>query len=162
MATENKTEKLKFNREGLQEWLGSGLIALGNDILNDEEKYTRNELILLYLVSQRNNALSIQRAIEDKQKRGIKLSKGTWQKLQKFMDQNRFSPLLGGGWKSESEAVGYLLDVGLKCGKNFLDKLLDSEHFSSVTATMKEETFADEKSKRKAVEKAFKEESKNG
>jgi hypothetical protein len=143
--------KLKFNNKELSEWLGSGLVVLGTDMLNDEEKYTRNELILLYLVSQRNNALSIQKAIEDKQKHGIKLSKETLQKLQKFMNQNRFSPLIGYGWKSEERAIEFLVDMGLKTGKPFLDKLLDSEYFQSMTSTMKEETFADEKNKRKAV-----------
>ena len=55
---------LEFKNKGLPEWLGSGLVAMGNDILNNE-KISRADIIIMYLISQRNNALLIQRIFEE-------------------------------------------------------------------------------------------------
>ena len=149
---EKKTEKLRVSNE-LRAFLGSGLVQYGEDVLNSE--VSRHDIIVQLLISQKNNVLGIQKMQEDKQKQGIKLNEKTIAKFKRFMSRNRFSPLLGGGWKSEEEVINYLLDVGLKLGKNFLDKLSSSDNFSSVTSTMKNEVFEDEKNRRKAVAEAL-------
>jgi len=145
---------LEFQNKDLPAWLGSGLVAMGNDILNNE-KITKADVIIMYLVSQRDNALLIQRILEDKKKRGIKFTEESLQKIQKFMNQNRFSPLLGCGWKEESEVIVYLLDVGLKLGKPFLDKIC--ENYQSVTSTMPSLQFDNPEERNKKIEKELNE-----
>lgn len=145
-------KKLKLTKEQ-KEFLTDSLIAYGTDLLNDEESFDRNALVVMFLISQRNNAISFQHALEDKQKHGIKLNEETLSKLQEFMGKNRFSPLLGCGWKEESEVIGYLADFGLKFGKTFMDRLI--EGYVEVTSSMPPEQFDNQKERKEKINKEF-------
>lgn len=147
-------KKLKLTKE-LEGFLTEPLIAYGTDLLNDEDNFDRNALVVMYLVCQRNNALSIQRALEDKKKHGIRLDEETLTKLKRFMDKNRFSPLLGCGWKSEEEVIGYLADFGLKFGKVFMDRIM--EGYVEVTSSMPPEDFDNKKKRSEKISKELEE-----
>jgi hypothetical protein len=148
--------KLKLTKEE-ENSLTQPLIALGTDLLNNED-VSKEDVIKLYLYSQQNLRLIMDRIERSRDNKSVSLQPETLKKLHKFMDTSRKHPLAGGArFKSEDEALSFLLDLGLKFGFKFLESMLNNDNFQSVTGSMKPEKFDDSEERKKQVSKEFEE-----
>lgn len=149
-------DKLKLTPEE-ENSLTQPLIAMGTDLLNNEN-VSREDIIKLYLYSQQNCKMLMARLEGRKDKKKILLNPDTLTKLKRFMNASRVHPLAGGQrFKSEDDAISFLLSVALKLGVNFLESMLNDDNFKSVTSSMEPETFDDKAKRNEKIEKEFEE-----
>ncbi len=158
MMEPNKN-KLKLSEQERNR-LTPSLIALGEDLLNNEYMEKEN-IIKLYLHSQQNLRIILQRIENSKNNRSVSLQPETLEGLREFITVSRKHVFAGGArFEDENEAVAFLVDVALKFGYDFLEKMLDDENFKNVTFTTREELGDTEK--RNVVTKVLEGEDENG
>ena len=137
--------------------LTPSLIAMAEDLINNEN-VTKADLAKLYVFSQQNCRMILQRLEERKNLKAVELNEETLHKLAKFRKSSRRHVFAGGErFRDEDSAVSFLLDFALKFGFEFLEKLLSDENFKSVTFTAPAETTPEE-AKKLAVENLDKKE----
>lgn len=135
--------------------LSPALITVAEDLISNEN-ISRSDLAKLYVFSQQNCRMIMQRLEERKNNKSVSLKPETLAKLKSFMDASRVHPLAGGQrFKSEDETLSFLLDLALKFGFKFLEAMLNDDNFKSVTSTMKPADFDDQNRRRKEVSKTL-------
>lgn len=158
---ENERKNLELSPEE-EKTFPQGLVQMGEDLFNDPEM-TREDIVKLYMVSQQNCRMMMQRLEERKNLKAVELSPETLAKLKRFMDASRVHPLAGGQrFKSEDETIDFLFNLALKFGFEFLEAMLNAANFQSVTSSMKEEVYEDPNERKKEVSGALEEAEENG
>ncbi len=148
--------KLKLTSEE-ENSLTHPLIAMGTDLLNNQD-IDKESIIKLYLYSQQNCRMMQSRLEELKDRRKVSLSEETVHKIAEFRKASRRHVFAGGEcFRDEDEALSFLLDLGLKFGFSFLEKMLNDDNFKSVTSTMEPEGFDNPEERNKKIEKDFEE-----
>jgi hypothetical protein len=154
---QNKT-KLKLTKEEEQS-LTPSLIALGMDLVNNKD-VSKEDAVKLYLYSQQNLRMIMERIERAKDNTKVSIHPITRDKLKLFMATSRIDLFAGGRrFKTEDEAINYLLDVVLQLGVNFLDEIYGN--FESVTGSMPPEDFDNPKKRNEEINGEFKNEKKD-
>jgi len=137
--------------------LTPALIMVAEELVNDEN-VSKADLAKMYVFSQQNCRMILQRLEEKNNLKAVELKQETLAKLKRFVDTSRVHVLAGGQrFKDENEAVAFLLLLAEKFGYSFLEKLLSDENFKNVTFTASDE-LSPEEAKEMAVENLDKKE----
>lgn len=142
--------------------LTPALVAVAKDLVANEN-VSKSDLAKLYVFSQQNCKMILARLKAKKNLKAVELDGETLRKLGKFMNASRTHPLAGGQrFKSEDEALSFLLDLALKFGFKFLETMLDDCNFKNITGSMKPEDFDDEDKRKAEVNEALEEAEEDG